>query len=134
MSSECKIVKGLSWLLMLIGLASVVMGVVMFLGAPDVADQLEGGAVSAQTAGIIMAVAGLFELATGVMGARGANNPAHLGGFIVFAGIIALVNVVEIILVVTGGQGTVWMNAIYVASALTAVVNASRAKKAALNR
>lgn len=134
MSSECKIVKGLSWLLMLIGLASVVMGIVMFVGAPDVADQLEGGAASAQIAGIIMAVAGVFELATGVMGARGANNPVHLGGFIVFASIIALVNVVEIVLIVTGGQGTVWMNAIYVAAALVAVVNAQRAKKAALNR
>ena len=43
-------------------------------------------------------------------------------------------NVAEIVLIVTGGQGTVWMNAIYVAAALTAVVNASRAKNAALDR
>ena len=69
-----------------------------------------------------------------MLGARGANHPARLGGFIVFASIIAIVNVAEIVLIVTGGQGTVWMNAIYVAAALTAVVNASRAKKAALDR
>ena len=125
MSGECKIVKGLSWLIMLIGLASAVMGVVMFMGASD---------AGVQTAAVIMIAAAVFEFVTGVMGARGANNPAHLGGFIVFASIIAVVNVVEIILIVTGGQGTVWMNAIYVAAALTAVVNASHAKKAALNR
>ena len=126
MSSECKIVKGLSWLIMLIGLASAVMGVVMFMGAGDAAD--------VQTAAVIMIVAAVFEFVTGVMGARGANNPTRLGGFIVFATIIALVNVAEIALIVTGGQGTVWMNAIYVAAALTAVFNASRAKKAALDR
>ena len=110
------------------------MGVVMFMSAGDVAAQLEGGPISAQTAAVIMIVAGVFEFVTGVLGARGANNPAHLGGFIVFASIIAIVNVAEIVLIVTGGQGTVWMNAIYVAAALTAVVNASRAKKAALDR
>lgn len=130
MSSECKIVKGLSWLIMLIGLASAVMGVVMFMGAGDAAD----GAAGVQTAAVIMIVAAVFEFVTGVMGARGANNPAHLGGFIVFATIIALVNVAEIALIVTGGQGTVWINAIYVAAALVAIVCASRAKKAALDR
>lgn len=134
MSNECKIVKGLSWLIMLIGIASVVIGVVMFMGAGDVADQIEGGAAAAQTGGIIMVVAGVFEFVTGVMGARGANNPTRLGGFIVSGSIIAVVNIVEIVLIVTGGQGSVWMNAIYVAAALTAVVNASRAKKAALDR
>lgn len=134
MSAECKIVKGLSWLIMLIGLAAVAMGVVMFMNAGDVAAQLEGGPISAQTAAVIMIVAGIFEFLTGVLGARGANNPTRLGGFIVFASIIAVVNVAEIILIVTGGQGTVWMNAIYVAAALTAVFNASRAKKAALDR
>lgn len=134
MSAECKIVKGLSWLIMLIGLAAVAMGVVMFMNAGDVAAQLEGGPISAQTAAVIMIVAGIFEFVTGVLGARGANNPTRLGGFIVFASIIAVVNVDEIILIVTGGQGTVWMNAIYVAAALTAVFNASRAKKAALDR
>ena len=134
MSAECKIVKGLSWLIMLIGLAAVAMGAVMFMNAGDVAAQLEGGPISAQTAAVIMIVAGVFEFVTGVLGARGANNPTYLGGFIVFASIIAVVNVVEIILIVTGGQGAVWMNAIYVAAALTAVVNASRAKKAALDR
>ena len=134
MSAECKIVKGLSWLIMLIGLAAVAMGVVMFMNAGDVAAQLEGGPISAQTAAVIMIVAGIFEFVTGVLGARGANNPTRLGGFIVFASIIAVVNVAEIVLIVTGGQGTVWMNAIYVAAALTAVFNASRAKKAALDR
>ena len=126
MSAECKIVKGLSWLIMLIGLASAAMGVVMFMGAGD--------AAGVQTAAVIMIAAAVFEFVTGVMGARGANNPAHLGGFIVFAAIIALVNVAEIVLIVTGGQGTVWINAIYVAAALVAIVCASRAKKAALDR
>ena len=134
MSAECKIVKGLSWLIMLIGLAAVAMGTLRFKNAGDVAAQLEGGPNSAQTAGVIMCVAGVFEFETGVLGARGANHPARLGGFIVFASIIAIVNVVEIVLIVTGGQGTVWMNAIYVAAALTAVVNATRAKNAALDR
>ena len=122
MSAECKIVKGLSWLIMLIGIAAVAVGIIMFMNAGDVAAQLEGGPISAQTAAVIMIVAGVFEFVTGVLGARGANNPAHLG------------NVAEIVLIVTGGQGTVWMNAIYVAAALTAVFNASRAKKAALDR
>ena len=126
MSAECKIVKGLSWLIMLIGLASAVMGVVMFTGAGDDA--------GVQTAAVVMIAAAVFEFVTGVMGARGANNPSRLGGFIVFAAIIALVNVAEIALIVTGGQGTVWINALYVAAALVAVVCASRAKKAALDR
>ncbi|MDO4428348.1 MAG: hypothetical protein Q4B91_02410 [Atopobiaceae bacterium] len=125
MSSECKVVKGLSWLIMLIGLASAVMGVVMLMGARD---------AGVQTAAVIMIVAAVFEFVTGVTGARGANNPAHLGGFIVFAAIVALVNVAEIVLIVTGGQGTVWINAIYVAAALVAIVCASRAKRAALDR
>ena len=134
MSAECKIVKGISWLIMLVGLVSVVLGVIMFFGAQDAAAQLENGAASGRIAGVITAAAGVFEFAAGIMGARGANNPARLGGFIVFATVIALVNVVEIVLVVTGGEGTIWMNAIYIAAALTAVFNASRAKKAALNR
>ena len=41
MSAECKIVKGLSWLIMLIGLAAVAMGIIMFMNAGDVAEQLE---------------------------------------------------------------------------------------------
>ena len=129
MSKECQIVKGISLFLMVAGILAVVTSVLMFMGVPLAASMFKNGEALALVAGIVLGVSGVFEFIAGIMGARGANNPSHLGGFIVLGSILVVVNIAEICLGVFGGQGPVWMNVIYAAAIATAVFYASRAKK-----
>lgn len=129
MSKECQIVKGISLFLMVIGILAIITAVLMFTDAPLAASMFKDGEVLAQVAGVVLGVSGVFELVAGFMGARGANNPSHLGGFIVLGSILVVVNVIEVCLGIFGGQGPVWMNALYAVTAGTAVFYASRAKK-----
>mgnify|MGYP000794706124 FL=1 len=89
----------------------------------------DNGEALALVAGTVLGVSGVVEFVAGIMGARGANNPSHLGGFMVLGSILVVVNIAEVCLGVFGGQGPVWMNAIYAAAVATAVFYASRAKK-----
>ena len=132
MSQNCKVVKVISLVLMVLGIASTIMGVASFLGAPEVGAAGNTGIVSVQVASIVLAVAGIFEVITGFMGATGANHPSRLMPFIVFGTVILVVNVGEVALEVTGGTGPVWLNAPYAVMVLVAVLFAGRARREAL--
>lgn len=133
MSSLCKTVKVIALIMLVLGVLSIIFGAVMFMnaGALDTAD---GGAAAAQTAGIIMIATGVFYLIAGISGALGANNPSRLGTFIVLCVVIMLVNVVGVVLVLTGGSGSPVYNIAYAVVALIAAVCAARAKKDAADR
>lgn len=129
MSKECQIVKGISLFLMVVGILAVVTSVLMFMEVPLAASMFDNGEALALVAGTVLGVSGVVEFIAGIMGARGANNPSHLGGFMVLGSILVVVNIAEVCLGVFGGQSPVWMNAIYAAAVATAVFYASRAKK-----
>lgn len=131
MSSECKIVKGISLLAIVIGIAAVATAAIMFLFASDAASLMEDGTIMAQVSGVVLGVAGVFEVITGILGVRGANSPSHLKPFIVMATIMCFVNLFEVGMAFMGGEGPVWMNLLYAAVAFVAVIYASRARKGA---
>lgn len=130
MSPSCKIVKGISLLALVLAIASVVVGVIALVNAGDTPAEL-GGINAAYVTGAVAIVAGILEFATGLMGARGANNPSKMGPFMVLAWIMVVVNLGEVALTVMGGAGTVWVNVLYAVVAAVAAVYAARAKKEA---
>ena len=134
MSTNCKIVKVLCLVLMVLGIAAVALGIASFLGAPEIGSAANEGVVPIQVASVVMAVAGAFELVAGFLGARGANNPAHLMSFIVLSTVLVIVNAGEVALSVMGGSGPVWVNAAYAVLVLVAVLFAGRARREALDR
>ena len=90
---------------------------------------MEDGTIMARVSGAVLAVAGVFEVVTGLLGVRGANNPAHLKAFIVMATVLCFVNLFEVAMVFMGGEGPVWVNLLYAAVAASGIVYASRAQK-----
>lgn len=131
MSSSCKIVKGTSLFMLVLGIAAVAMGVFMAVSAPAAAGApVENPVMTAQALGVALAVMGVVYFAAGVMGAIGANNPAKLGGFIVLGAVLAVVNAVEAVLCVVSGSPA-YQNIIYAVFVAVAVYYASRAKKEA---
>lgn len=131
MSSQCKIVKGISVLVLLFGLASVITGAIMFFATPSADLGIENVEAVAKAGGILLIIVGAFGVLTGVLGIRGANNPQRMTPFIVCAALIAIVNIFEVIMALTGGQGPVWMNILYAIVAIVAIVFAVKAKKQA---
>lgn len=132
MSTNCKIVKWLSWLSLLYGLVVIIVGILTLAGI-DVANL---GSSDIQLAtpvmGVLTIVFGLFYMVTGFVGARGANRPSKLGTFIVLATIVAVVNLIEFVMMLVGvSGGTFWMPLLLAIVAIAAVVFASRAKKEA---
>ncbi len=130
MSTYCKLVKGISLLLMLLGILSIAVAALMFFGAPIVDLDIEDGVLIAQVLAGYMAVMGILEVVTGVLGARGANNPARLQPFIVCATIVACVNMFEVAMTfMEENGGSVWLNILYTVVAFVGIVFASRAKR-----
>ncbi len=130
MSSHCKVVKGLSLLMFVLGLLAIVAGAVFVFSAPAV-EGLGGvdDPVGIATAlGVVFAVTGVFYLVVAVLGIRGANNPSKLGAFIVAAGVIAVINIVEAVLAGVSG-GSAWQNAVLAGVALAGVFQATAARK-----
>lgn len=130
MSSHCKVVKVLSLLMFVLGLFAIIAGAVFVFAAPAV-EGLEGvdDPVGTATAlGAVFVVTGVLYLVVAVLGIRGANNPSKLGAFIVAAGVIAAINVVEAVLAGVSG-GSAWQNAVLAGVALAGVFQASAARK-----
>ena len=131
MSSSCKIVKGISLFMLVLGIAAIAMGAFMAFAAPAASGAaVENPVVTAQALGIVLAVMGVVYLVAGFSGACGANNPSKLGGFIVLAGILAVVNAAEAVLCVMSGVAA-YQNIVYAVVAAVAAYQASRAKKEA---
>ncbi len=129
MSPQCRIVKGISILVLLYGIACIATGAIMFFGASSVDLAIENVETIAKTGGILLIIMGVFGFITGILGVRGARNPQHMTPFIVCAVIIAIVNVFQVIMILTGGQGPVWMNLLYAVVAIVAACFAVAAKK-----
>lgn len=135
MSKECKIVKGTSLFMLAFGLIAVIGGVFMFATAPAAAgaEGVDDPVVTAQALGIALAVMGVIYFATGVTGARGANNPTRLKPFIVMGTVVSFINLFEVGMCVSM-DAPFYQNLIYAVFAFVGVVYASRAHKAALDR
>ena len=94
MSSDCKIVRGISLFLCFVGVVSVAAAVIMFLYAPSAGLASEDDVLIAQvSAGVLLAV-GLLDLVCGVMGARLSKTPAKLKPFVWAACAVCVVNIV----------------------------------------
>lgn len=131
MSSQCRIVAGISVLVLLFGIATIGAAAIMYFGAPSVDRAMEDGALIARVSAAILAVMGVFGVITGILGVRGARDPQRLTPFIVCATIIAFVNLFEVGMAFTGGEGPVWVNILYAVVAFVAIVFASRARNGA---
>ena len=130
MSSDCKIVRGISLFLCFVGVVSVAAAVIMFLYAPSAGLASEDDVLIAQvSAGVLIAV-GLLDLVCGIMGAHLSKTPAKLKPFVWAACAVCVVNIVTIISVAENSLDLVWVNALYAATAFAAIVYASRALKA----
>lgn len=129
MSSNCKVVKILSLIMLLLGVISLVGGVFMAVAAPAASDAaVENPVLTAQVMGVLFAVTGVIYFVVGVIGARGANNAAKLGSFIMFGSVIAIVNIFETVLAYLS-EASFWQNLMLALVALVAVIFAARAKK-----
>ena len=127
--------KGLSPFMLLLGLAGIVAGAVMVAfaaDAPDVAG-VENPIVTAQIGGGMMVAEGVLCVIAAILGMRAANDPRRIVAFLVLDAIVALANVVGLVLVFTGGSGTVWRYILHIAVAVVAgayAVVAHRARDA----
>lgn len=133
MSPNCKIVKGISLFMLLLGLVSAIFGIVVATGVIESPDA-SVGQLAVQVAGAVLIVVGVCYLVVGVMGALGANNPAKLKPYIIASALLAVVNVIEVILVIIGGTGVAWMNLVLAVLSITGIVYASRARKEARDK
>lgn len=132
MSTNCKIVKVLSLLSLVYGLVVAIIGIVTLTGS-GVASSIYGDfGFPVPIMGVITIVLGLFYLVAGFTGARAANRPSTLGTFTVFAAIIAVINILDVIMMFVRSSGGIFVvPLIYGVVALIAMVYAMRAKKEA---
>lgn len=111
MSTIQKRLKMFSFGLMGFGLLDVLAGVFMLVASPlaagltfEVAGDMTDGVIAAEVLGIVGIVVGAYCLVVGVMGARAANNPRHVGGFKSLDLILIVAAVIEFGMGVAAGQ------------------------------
>ncbi len=132
MTKECSIVKGISFVLSLIGIASIAMAAIAYFLGPTVDLGIEDQGAMVLAAAVVLLFIGALELVTGVMGIRLSKDPARLKPFVVSATILTLVNLFEVFMKIGSDEdGPIWVNLLYAALAFTAIVYASRAMKGA---
>ena len=103
MTKECSIVKGISFFLSFIGIASIAMAAIAYFLGPTVDLGIEDQGAMVLAAAVVLLLIGALELVTGVMGIRLSKDE----------------------------DGPIWVNLLYAALAFTAIVYASRAMKGA---
>ena len=131
MSSNCKIVKILSLVMLLLGVIALVLGIFMAVAAPAAEGAaVENPVLAAEVLGALIAVTGVAYVAVGVVGARGANNATKLGTFIAAGSVITVVNIVETVVAYLSAAAF-WQSLVLAVVALIAVIFAVRAKKEA---
>ena len=132
MTKECSIVKGISFFLSFIGIASIAMAAIAYFLGPTVDLGIEDQGAMVLAAAVVLLLIGALELVTGVMGIRLSKDPARLKPFVVSATILTLVNLFEVFMKIGSDEGgPIWVNLLYAALAFTAIVYASRAMKGA---
>lgn len=137
MSSDCKILKVMSLIMAVLGIAQIALGAIMFFGADAAAgvEGVENPVLTAQVGGILFIVTGIVYFITAALGIGGANKPSKIGAsYFIFAVIVFAGNIVEIALVEFGGSGSTVFNVVLAGVALAGIVFASKARKAAQDR
>ena len=137
MSSDCKILKVMSLLMAVLGIAQIALGAIMFFGAGAAAgvEGVENPVLTAQVGGILFIISGVFYFITAALGIGGANKPAKIGAaYFVLAAIVLLTNAAEVALTLKGGSGNIYLNVAIIVVALVGIVFASKARKAAQDR
>ena len=129
MSSNCKIAKGISLFMLLLGIVAIASGIFMIVAAPGTANvtTVEDPVITTEVFGIIMVATGVLYFAAGITGALGANHPAKLGTFIVFATIVSFVN----LFLAISFDSSIWQNLLLAAVGFAGALFAARAKKEA---
>lgn len=132
MSSNCKNAKGISLFMLLLGIVAIASGIFMIVAAPGTANvtTVEDPVITTEVFGIIMVATGVLYFAAGITGALGANHPAKLGTFIVFATIVSFVNLFELALAISF-DSSIWQNLLLAAVGFAGALFAARAKKEA---
>lgn len=132
MSLNCKITKIIGLLMLLLGIVAIVSGIFMIVNAPATANvtTVDDPIITTEVLGGILAATGVLYFIAGLTGARGANHPARLNGFIVFATIVSFVNLFELALDISM-DASIWVNLVLAFVGFVGAVFASRAKKEA---
>ena len=127
-SRNRRIVQGTGLFYLVFGIIAIVTAALMFFGAPLAADVMEDGVQIAEMFGIILACIGVFMIVAGVIGLRAAKHDGLLKPFIYISAFIVVLNLSEIGLTFTSGEGgSIYMNLIYAVFSFVAIVAASRA-------
>lgn len=116
MSGSQKALKIISILVIVFAVLAILLGAVFFAAMTDpsftsTTTDIEGtmwtGGEMAAVVGGFLVIAGVVDLIVGILGLRGAKNPAKIGAFYVIAWIGLVINAIELILTfVSMAQGT----------------------------
>lgn len=118
MSGSQHALKVISILVIIVAIISAILGIVAFVyvGSGDPSTQTTAATVEGVTftagegaalIGVMGIISGIVDLFVGIMGVRGANNPAHIGAFWVIALIGVIFEAIELILtIVSMTQGS----------------------------
>ncbi|MCI7731298.1 hypothetical protein [Enorma burkinafasonensis] len=120
-------VQGIGLFFLLLGIVAIATAAIMFFGANDVDLHIEDGVQIAQMYAIILGVIGLFQVVVGFVGLRAAKHDNLLKPFMYLCTFVAIVNIAQIGMTLSTGEGEVWQNLIHTATAITGAVFAANA-------
>lgn len=129
MSGNSRIVKGIGLFFLVLGVLAIATAAIMFFGAPAADLDIEDGVQIARLYAVILAVSGVFQFVTGFIGMRAAKHAKLLKPFVFLCAIIVVLNLSQIGITIRTGEGEIWQNLIYAATAFSGVAFASRAMK-----
>lgn len=120
-------VQGIGLFFLLLGIVAIATAAIMFFGANDVDLHIEDGVQIAQMYAIILGVIGLFQVVVGFVGLCAAKHDNLLKPFMYLCTFVAIVNIAQIGMTLSTGEGEVWQNLIHTATAITGAVFAANA-------
>lgn len=120
-------VQGIGLFFLLLGIVAIATAAIMFFGANDVDLHIEDGVQIAQMYAIILGVISLFQVVVGFVGLRAAKHDNLLKPFMYLCTFVAIVNIAQIGMTLSTGEGEVWQNLIHTATAITGAVFAANA-------
>lgn len=133
MSSNRRIVKGIGLFIFLLGIVALILAALLFFGSPLADQSIEDATPIAQMYSVIVAIAGVFQVVTGVIGIRAAKHDGALKPFVYLSAFIVLINIALVGLSFLPEEefGPIWPYLIYAATAFSGVVFGSRAMQEA---
>lgn len=132
MSTQSKMVQGLSIFMLLVAIINIVVGLIMLFNAQSapVIPGISNSVIVAEVGGVVLTVTGLVFLVDAILGLRGAKDPAKLGAYIALSVVIAVVNIAEYLMILFGGTGDSWQYILLACVALLGAYNANQAREA----